>query len=337
MTTTTLEHKKRALLEERKVKLITAFEDAYAQLDGTLGAIDQNKIKWQIANLEKEIEAVETELSRLPTAAPAPGRRDADFDAHLPRIDFAAAVKKVEAILDAPDQDAHAALLLVQNGAAMGGEWCLKRLRALVAERAPDARQYPVGLGPASRLDAWGVLDTLAGHLNVERGGGTAQTGDGEAALADYAERIVARLAGAARGGDIVFVEITNWEFLFGQTHLLPWFLDAFWLPLVRRLPAIGQEYGQVRFLFFVVANAALPPGCLPSERRSPDDPFDRERVLELPLSAWTHSDIQIWLSRFGLPGKPKTVVEATAQAIFAVSAGEPIKVCQALRNYCIT
>jgi hypothetical protein len=203
----------------------------------------------------------------------------------------------------------------------MGGQWCIARVRDLLDEMTQDLKHYQIAFSDETGLDEEALLDRLAGYVGVHPVRGDLQ---------QYAQAIIQRICESLQSGSVVFVELREWDYLSPQDRILPWFVDSFWKPLLSKLPEITQTRRRVKFVIMLVAEGTLPQECLAPPLSCTEDTFDREKILELPLRAWTKGEIQDWLEQFsGLVG-PK--IDQMAERVYSASLkGIPALVGEAL------
>jgi hypothetical protein len=321
MTANLTETKKKALDDRMKARL-EEYEALERQLEGALGAVEKLRIRRQMQELEQELAEIERDLNQLSASTVDPNRRYIQLTSLLPRLDF----KKVEALVGKifdPDAAGLAVLLLAQESNVMAGERCVERIRDIIKSRVKEIQPYPVAFGPGVSRDEWGLLDRLASHFGAER----------DAELDVYARRIVERIAGAVTSGRVVFIVVRMWETLTPQERILPWFMESFWRPLVRKLPEITQKHDRVRFIAIILADALLPKESLAPFRWKAGAAFDGERIVELPLQNWTREEISGWLAEYYELERDQA--DCVARLAYEASRkGTPQMVCSYLESY---
>lgn len=307
---------KRALLEARMAALLEEQRLAAQQPDRSGGI----KAGSQAAEVWEEIQQVDKELSLL-QAATVEGRRRADWREHLPKINFKEAVEITQELILGCDSRC-GALFLLPNSLSMGGEWCVARIRDMLGDWTQDFKHYPIEFTYRSQLDEESILSHIAHYLDVEP-----RPDD----LDEYSRSIIRKICGSVQSGSIVFIELRGWELFYHMPDILRWFVDSFWVPLVRELPAIALESARVKFVVMVVSD--LPVGELPPAYTCGRHEFDNEKVLELPLQKWSRDEIKEWLQYFS--GWKAQDIEELAGTIYASSSrGLPALVYKALDKH---
>jgi hypothetical protein len=297
---------------------------AYDQLDYTVSEVDAEKIKRRIEKLSGDIEQTEGELQKLEQRYGDQNQRHLNLHARLPRINFKEAISITGEILHGTRSEESAAIFLLQNSLPMGGKWCIARIRELLKESTRDFKYYPVELTPSSQLNEQGLLDLLAQYINIEP-----STDD----LAQYAKTIIQKICGSLQSGSIVFIEFRGWEFIHHKTGIISWFINNFWIPLIGELQNIKKNYRKVKFIALIVADHCIPAESVPKTLCCTRDTFRAEKIIELPLQAWTREEVQDWLESFS--GLEAHQIDRLAEKIYNSSnGGLPVLVYEALSKH---
>lgn len=309
-------------LEARKATLMREFTLTLQQIERTINEVDRDRLNRQAKSIYQEFEQVEQELIQINASGINQNRQYLNWDFHIPRINFKEAVSTAqEIILNCNDHCA--ALFLVQNSFQMGGKWCVTRIRDLLNETTLDLKHYPAEFTPSSQLNEIGLLDLLARYVNVE------PILDN---LDQYSQQIVQKICGSVQSGSIVFIEVRGWEFLYDHPRILRWFINSFWIPLVRELPDINRIYRKVKFIMIIVADEILPSECIPQSLSCSKEKFHVEKILELPLQNWSMDEIENWLGSYSRL-KAQDINRLTKK-VYGVSNGLPALVYDALSKH---
>ena len=308
---------KRALLAARMAALLEEQELTPRQPD-QLGGL---KAGSRAEDIWEEIRQVDKELSLLQGAVGAHVQRRSDWRAHLHKINFKEAVDITQELILNCDSRC-GALFLLPNSLSMGGEWCVTRIRDMLEEWTLDLKHYQIEFTYRSQLDEKGLLDQIARYLNVEP-----LLGDPD----EYSRSIIKKICGAVQSGSIVFIELRGWELFCHAPDMLKWFVNSFWVPLVRELPAIAREHARVKFVVMIVSD--LPSEDVPPTHSCTRNEFNIEKVLQLPLQSWSLDEIKEWLEYFS--GWKAQNIEELAGTIYAASSiGLPPLVYKALDRH---
>lgn len=310
---------------EARDRLLKQFESAAAQYTSTLNAADRVRLQQQMDDLEKQIGALDQSLlaSGFPDQASNARRY---WETYLPEIDFAEVERIVKELLGRFEAArGGAALFLLQNAGVMAGDLCAERVRRL-ANRTADWKHYPISFAAGDRVNEWTLLRRMGDYVGSEAPGGEGGQG-GDSHLAGYAQAIRQKIVGSLQSGSVVFIELNTWDPLGLQSHLMSWFVRDFWHPLVQELPAIAQRHPFVKLIAVIIAQTPLSTDRVPADLWCSCEQFSGERILELPLRAWTPEEIRDWLLHYaGLTGDPPgweaLRVEEMAQLIHLASGG---------------
>jgi hypothetical protein len=266
---------------------------------------------------------VNRKLGQLGATTGDPNRRYTELTSFLPHLDFKKVKAIVERIFD-PDAAGMAALLLAQESNVMAGEACVERIRAIIRSRVgKEVQPYPVAIGPGVRPDEWGLLDRFASYFGAEP----------HADIEVFAQRIVERIAGTVTSGRVVFILVRMWENLTPQERILPWFMESFWRPLVRKLPEITETHRRVRFIAVILADSLLPRESLAPFLWDEAAEFNGELIVELPLQNWSQEEISGWLAEYYELDAAEA--DRVARLTYEASrSGIPQMVCSRLERY---
>ncbi len=281
---------KKTLLEKRLAFYVQQIEAANDQLLGQLSAAEKLSTQQQINNLLADMQRVDDELTALENVEKTPAHHLHAFKTHLPHIDFRQPHQHVERVLRNIEQTTGgAALFFLQKSYLMGGEWFVQRIKDMLKSSSSRFRECPVRVSEDMCRDEFGIMSRLAQHFGISLNADAMDWRQGAA-------RIVERLCEQdfIRSKDVVFIEIHEWNELDSPDSVLQKFIDGFWKPLIRQLPAIAQyEYEYFKLIAFITVEDEIPCGCLSSSVCRRVEDFRPEHALELQLSPWTSDDVR--------------------------------------------
>ena len=320
----------KSLIEIKKKyleKLYTQLAAEFEKMASATGA-EKTRCQQEIDRLEKEIEKVEDEIEK-PEAQKAPqalNRSHLKLEQKLSEFDFTDAVDTFEEIIKnyLDKKGGGAAIFLLQHSLAMGGKRCIARLRELLRKKTRETnfRHYPIKLSYTEQNE-FGLLRRLAGYFNVE-------------SSPEYQKQCVQKIihkvhSSVPEPGHIVFIELTGYDYLSGQEHVLPWLIENFWRPLCRELPNTAKKYPYLKFVCLIVADGEIPCRCIPESICCTKEDFELEKIVELPLRKCSPIEIERWLYSFWQvpPEAPENAIEEIARVIHEASeGGKPDLVC---------
>jgi predicted DNA-binding ArsR family transcriptional regulator len=315
----------RKLLNKLSEDYGIAIEEMTRQQD----AVKKKHIERQAEEIYSEMESVEGSIGQLERSTQNPKKLILDWEKDLPKIDFKSAIAAFCEVQEQFGSEAGAALFLLQKSNVMGGEWCLRQIRDLLKSKARD-------IFPPVRIQffSYQTLDEVAFLSRLEDCFGIV------AAPVDLQERVqhlIEKISSLLCMGRIVLVEILVSASISSDDGFLPWLLQDFWCPLVRKVVERGPETPRMRFIVVILADSVIPTellGRLCCSRGA----FCPEKILELPLENWEELDIYDWLLAFsGLgPLFSKQQIITMARNIYRVSnAGQPSSVyTQLMREF---
>ncbi|MBR8835876.1 MAG: hypothetical protein DSM106950_18105 [Stigonema ocellatum SAG 48.90 = DSM 106950] len=288
------------------------------QSRNAIDTLERQRLDRKANDIEVEALVKEEELKELKASQGqnSHNRNYLNLEQELSKFDFTEAVKIFEDIIDKFPPNGGGALFLLQNSFSMGGERCCVRLRELLRSRTREGnfKHYPTKLS-YSEPNEVGLLRRLAGYLNVK-------------SQPEYreqcAQEIIRKIHNSVpESGHIIFIEVTEYDYLFEQEHILPWFLENFWVPLVQELSNTAKNYRRVQFVGLIVADSTIPSKCLPTSICCTTQEFSYEKIIELPLKKCTYDEIEKWLDL--LSGRPTDEVNRMTKVIYDASEkGKP-------------
>jgi hypothetical protein len=284
---------KRDIRQARWSELSQEYKALFRKLSYELDVTNQIRIQRQIGELESQMDRLEQEIKGLEYKF---------LEDRLHKIDFREIDEMVRNSIGEIGDSPRYALLLLQNSRDMGGDWCNRMVKEYLESTTGHFRYSPTEPLPGGRLGQWGVLDRLADAFMVERA-------DGD--LAEYAQKIIRAICAWPRMGSVIFIELRAWEYYIPRDRVLVGFVNDFWVPLVRELPAGAT------IVIALVAEYGV--GRLPQILFCTREQFNGEKILELPLRNWERHEIQAWLRQYaGLPRS--SLVDQIAAQIYTES-----------------
>ncbi|ERN41719.1 hypothetical protein KR51_00015650 [Rubidibacter lacunae KORDI 51-2] len=313
---------------ERLNTLAREYVNCNRQLQCSDNNVARSRLNCQLQNIEQQMMAVESELEELDSASQDSNRCQLILDENLPKIDFKAAIQRVQGIFKGFPPEGGAALFLVQNSLPFMGDLLVKEIKDCLSKSTRDFRVYPVSFSPGSGLDQLTFLHRIADQLGV----GVSERVE---CKKKYVESIVEKICGSLRTGSTIFFEFSQWDNVpsTAQPELLAWLIQDFWHYLERRLRDTANKWRKIRIVGTIVVDGMIAEGCTQSVAFCNDvDKFDMKNLFELPLEQWLESDIADWLGSFS--DLPADTIDAIARRIYRASlGGMPCLICEALRK----
>ena len=269
-------------LAKRMAQAAEEYAAANNQLGYALSEVDRVRIR-------RQMEVLEAELRDLAVRMGQPWHN------YLPQIDYVRALRAFEQISGHLMPQGGAALLMLQNYTALGGQWCVERLRAKLSSQTRHFRPFTMAIMLGDRLDACTFLEKLGSHL-----GCPAPASNDEIALQQAVDRVLQTLCGSLQNGSVYFIEL-----FLAQTDslcdcFLPWLVEQFWTPLVTtRWPEALQNTPKAKIVLVVEVEPALKRVRIPAALECKPATFSSSRIMELPLQKWTLQEIEDWLLCF--------------------------------------
>jgi hypothetical protein len=219
---------------------------------------------------------------------------------------------KVQDFLDYGDkpytQDGFAALCVIQQSEAFGGEWCLKRIRSWLETGGKPAKYIPIS--PISNE----VLDELMIRSRLAKEFGLAQP---HGALPG-AEAIIQKICGSFHQDRRILINIRHCDEFQDETWT--WMTNDFWRCFIREFQ---QSKIRLRVRVVVVlmtdlqiASPVFKAHCCDSTVYHP------EKITRLPLDHWTKSELLNWLCDHWGDNRTDAQLEELAEKVYQASNG---------------
>lgn len=302
-----------------------AFEEMTRQQD----AVKEKHFERQAKDIYSKMEKTESSIRQLELSIRNPKKLISDWEKDLPKIDFKNAIAAFCEVQEQFGAEAGAALFLLQKSNVMGGEWCLRQISDLLKSKARDIFP-PVRI----RFSSYQTLDEVAFLSRLEKCFGILAA---PVDLQERAQHLIEKISSLLCMGRIILVEISVSASISSDDVFLPWLLQDFWSPLVRKVAERGPETPRMRFIVIILADSVIPTELLGRICCSRGE-FCPEKILELPLEHWEELDICDWLIAFsGLSTlMTKQQIITMARNIYRVSnAGQPSSVyTQLMREF---
>lgn len=307
-------------LEKEYAKLTAKNELISEQIDGELNEDNKETLRARRETIKREMVKVWNRLEELKRNSNDRARQYLTFKEDLPQIDFDEVMDEVGTLIRAFRQERGDVLLLLQESLSMSGDLCLQRIRDEFKRGTGHFIRYELEFYSGEALNEYGWLQTLGGYFGLV----------GESRPEELAQSVIEKLCQSVKSGSTIFLEIRKWDDLPSQEKTLSWFMNHFWIPLVKCLDD-REKYPKVKFIAAIVVDSELSPDCFSEEClcEIQNVPF---RWLKLPLRNWTQDEIQHWLECYPGIGNPRSI--SLSQRFFRASMnGIPSLVCHALER----
>jgi hypothetical protein len=328
---------KRRIKEAQIGVLLQDYEDTIKQGTSALDPAERNRLDRQADEIWERIEKLERELKDMELKPSQPAQDDAGPDsahvyrelrAKLAEIDFEALDRALRKILNTRWDDGCAALLLFQQSARMGGEWCAARIHALLARETDPGcfYPYPIEFQPGEHIDKMAPLRKLGDYLGLDQPADDPQT---------FVHQIASKLCGSLQMGSVILLELRRCDYLADVPGVLTWLIKQFWQRLVQELATVAQEYYGVKIIALLFFDAELPSETFPADICCTLDQFERRHVLEMTLCSWSREEIRDWITRFSGLTLKRRGVDRMADTVYKATDGIPSLVAHQLLDLC--
>lgn len=240
----------------------------------------------RVPNLANPLAEMEALRRQIEEARRTGGQPDLYLDEVMHEIDYAEVQKFLETEEARHADDGLAALCLIQNSSALGGEWCLKRIKGwLHKKRGPTPNEVTISPSEGETMDANFILRRLAAKFAGEHP---------EQDVAAYTQSIVQKICGSIYLGGHLLIVIRQWEDFTDQEATLCWLLKDFWRPLVSAFRR-SENRARTRLLLVVITDLEVEIQDTADLWCDPAD-FDHKKIVRLRLRHWNKKELRDWL-----------------------------------------
>lgn len=237
-------------------------------------------------NLANPLVELEILRRQLDEAIRTGGRRDSYLDEVMHEINYAEVQDFLETEEARHADDGLAALCLIQNSSALGGEWCLKRIKSwLHNKRGTTPNEVTISSSEGETMDANFILGRLAAKFAGEHP---------HQDVAAYTQSIVQKICGSIYLGGHLLIVIRQWEDFTDQEATLDWLLKDFWRPLVSAFRQ-SENRARTRLLCVVMTDLEVEIQDTADLYCGPAD-FDHQKIVRLQLRHWHKRELRDWL-----------------------------------------
>jgi len=306
-------------LKKEYAKLTGKYELLSEQIEGELNEDNKDTLRAKKETTKRRIDEIWRRLEELERRSSDRSYQYLAFKEDLPKIDFNEVMNEVCSLIECLRRDRGDLLLVLQESLSMSGDLCLQRIREEFKRGTGDFKPYDLEFYSGDDLNEYGWLEQLGKYVGL----------DSSSEPEELAKLVIKKLCQSVKSGSTILLEIRKWDDLPCQEETLAWFMEFFWIPLVRCLDD-RTKYPRVKFIATIVVDAELSSACFEAKCLCEEKlPF---RWMNLPLRNWTQEEIQEWLECYPGIGNPLSI--NLSQRFFRASKkGIPSLVCQALER----
>jgi|GEM_PF-1580219 len=275
-------------LEDRLAKLLTHLQIAYEELNTLQSAVQKDTKLNEINSIKQEAQKVEEQLKNLERSQNSLASYDSyekDWKQKIHNLDLKESTKIFNCIFEQFEDRDGAFIFLLKNGNAMGGEWCINKLK----------ESFKVRTWSIAHAIQFGRSDTVNQGIFLNRLGGYLGMGFNVPTLEEYTNQIIEKISISIEIGSINFIELKV-DSRGLQEGFLDWLIQDFWHQLVNKLEITAQTKPLFKFIGIVCIQDNPKEDIIPDLYCCTEKEFDYRKFLELPLENWTEIDIRKWL-----------------------------------------
>lgn len=325
-------------LRKRLTELNEEIELAEAQLSTLNNDVEYERKEKEIDKLccrydktKAKIQDIEAQLStNTSTRNLGKSSFNREINKKLISIDYCQSKQYFGLISNQVKQSGGAAAFFLNEAYRLRGDILTQHIEDNLTTQCQDIRDFPIEFAPGEPKNQEALLSKILGYL-----------GESEPATPEQA---IAKICQSLQIGSIRVFKIHNWDELQDPYAVLKWFLDCFWLPLIKCCQIHCQQEELVKVqLFALIICQAKDSDFLNHPYYAECDAYDpcnvrREKSLvHLPLSCWTEEEIRDWMCRFPPPKYTRNIraIQDLARRFYRTTEGVPINVVDStLKEY---
>lgn len=308
--------------------LMRKFQASMAQKDRALSDSEKVSLGEESNQLWIQVEKMQAEINALEAFQSSYRKRAQLWEEDFYKIDFSEVESVLTPIFKKLKRKEGSALFLLPKSGAMGGKWCLQKIKSQIqSDLGNRIASCEIGFPSFQSANSSDFLNRMAETFSME----PPSAGNTQNAISDLLDSI----ANSLTSGNIFLLQVNIYA-LTPQDSFLNWFVNDFWLPLISRLPVISSKHTRVRLISVVSVQGPIPSDCLAGNICCERTAMNGGKLLALPLQAWTEDEICDWLFDFsGLLDQANPLandeIEQMARNIHGVTEGIPKDVYHAL------
>lgn len=285
------------------------------------------------SSLDEKIRKKEREFNQLTDASNSENQRALNLDEGFCNIDFEQAKELIRDsvnILNA--SEGGAALFLMEQCRDHEGHLLLNSLRDILQTNTRQLLEYPVAFSPIAPANELAFLKALGSYLKLSFE--DTLTEEPNQRLQAIAAEVIQEMASLLRSGTTVLIPLSNWQKvgIDYQVCFLEWLMDTFWQQLVMAMSKVMEDYSPKVF-FVIMVDGELSEPCQETKYFCEKEALEQEKILCLPLTYWTQSDVKRWLDSYSSKLKKDQRDELVMYIFDGKDEDMPLRVRKALED----
>jgi inactive STAND len=276
--------------------------------------VQKKQLLRKIESISTDMELHEQRLALLEKSQNSYRQVWNSWEDNLHDIDFDVAKKVTSTLLKKYEKKEGAALFFMHNSQKMGGRWYIKFIKSQLQNLPYSSWAEPFEYRSESHPggDSIVFLNRLSNKFIPE-----INTTDELGQI----NKIVEAIYNSLPRGHVLFISISI-EQIRPQDTFLEWFINQFWVEVVRKLSEVTNSHPLIRIIGIISVEGKVDKKHMPIHLCAPLKQFDQHKMLELKLKPWTKSQICTWLEAYSnldpsdIPGKAQTIYEITESGV---------------------
>lgn len=311
-------------IEQRIKNLLADFLSAMSQIDESNNSVERQRLKREAIAISTEMDNEQEDLEKLKKPQNNYKQSWDYYEENLHHIDFDGAKKVTGTLFKKYERKEGTALFFMHNSQEMGGRWYIQSVKSqwksLPNSTWTEPFEYRSESHPGG--DSVMFMSRLANKFTPEINAANDQ---------ELINTIVDAIYKSLSPGHVFFISISI-EQVRQQDTFLEWFVNKFWIEIVRKLSEVKNSHPLIRVIGIISVEGKVEKKHIPSHLCSSLSKFDQNKMLELKLKRWEESQIHTWLTAYSdldqldIPGKAKTIYDVT-------KSGVPLRVYDKLVN----
>jgi inactive STAND/Effector-associated domain 9 len=310
-------NKQIAALSEDHEKLID-------QITRTNNDADRLRLKRNADSVFAEVEKLESELEKLNLSGGSYRQSWNHWDDHIHHIDYDDANKITDALLKKYERKEGVALFFLHSSQKMGGKWFLKSVKSKLKDLPLSQWTAPFEcrLDSPPGGDSAVFLNRLSARFSLQVECKNEQ---------EQIQKLIDKIYEALERSHVFLISITI-DQVRSQDKFLEWFINHFWCVLVNKLSQVKEERPLIRIISVISVESKVANSQIPKDLCCSVKQFAPEKMIELPLKAWTKDQISTWLEAYSNLN-PNEIPEQSESIHSGTENGIPSFVYERLMN----
>ena len=303
-------------LEEELASLSEQYTAVNKQRRQTKDERERLLLKKQADDLLEQMQQVEEELEKLENSEDNYNQANKVINQIISKIDYKEARCQVDDFYEKIQDNGGEALFFIDNFNVVAGKYFISEIIDRFKCQTNDFKFIEIDIEKkGSELDEWGLIQSIGEYFNVNNLSFDIQ---------ECLRKVIHLICQSLQNNKVIIIEIRNWDILYDSENILNFFLNEFWLQLIKHK---GQLSHLKNIKIITLISASIPLINYQSSTLG--------NVIKLELTTpWEKEYIQTWIAQnnkyFKFESRNK-IINFAERVYLRASNGIPCLVCEYL------